>query len=115
MFYEFHKQYLEELFVSGRKNRFSMFSFSIGITFFVVFLFCFLSFFVKEVYSGGIFYVSAYLVLNLGFSILRQYIIYVLDFDEPKPKEKRQKSSLTEIVLREWHNLIGGLNPKPAI
>src|SRR3990167_371719 len=113
-YYQMHKEVLEELFVKSRRRRYSTLGFLVGITILVVALLSMLAF-AAGVYTDVNTYVSAYLLINCGLSVLQSYIFYVFDFDEPKPKEKRERASLTEIALREWKNLIGGLNPVPQI
>lgn len=45
------------------------------------------------------------------FNIAQLYESYIFDFDEPEKKEKKQKDSVTDIIMGSWKNLIGTLAP----
>ena len=103
--YNMEKHVLEKLFIMSRRRRVTFTAIMFGITILISGMMLILASIVN-------YFVAAFIVLGVIISTLQTYIIYVFDFDEPKPKEKNKKvASLTEIMQKAWDNL--GLNPSP--
>lgn len=110
--YEMEKQVLEFVFIKMRKQRvyFIVLDFVVSWFFSIgMFLLCFLFSDLQALLS-----LVLYFFIEPFLGILEQYIFFVFDFDPPEPKKKVRRASLTEIVLREWQALIGGLSPHPV-
>ena len=108
--YEMEKVVLEHVFIATRKTRILFMSLDFGVSWFLA-----VSLLLLWAFSP---FPSPYLITALYFTIspiielIDQYLFYVFDFDEPKPR-KRKKESLTQILLKEWQKIVEGFSPQP--
>ncbi len=109
--YEMEKQSVEQYFITSRRKRIEGFAVVTGLTVFISMLLLSLDAVLHQV-SANTLMVGYFLVSNV-LSILQRYVLLVFDFDEPTPKEKKQKDSITDIVKREWQRIVEGLSPQP--
>lgn len=107
--YENEKRMSEWLFVETRKIRLSVSAFLIFILLFYVGL----NLLLPYLFNSTQVFVAIFLIVNSALAIIQIYVGNVFDFDEPEPKEKKAKASLTELVLKAWQEFIGGLAPAP--
>jgi hypothetical protein len=111
IYYQMQKEVLEQLFEEGRRRRLTMSGFIVLITSSVVVALWLLSFLASS--GSPAHFVSMYIVWNTLLGIFQTYLNYVFDFDEPTPKEKKAKASLTDLLLKLWNDLAGGFAPAP--
>lgn len=104
--YNFEKAVMEELFEQGKKSRASELVFFGGFTLVIAIVLALFA-------TAGSKVMAIYFILDLPVYFLKKYTFLVFDFEEPKPRKKAKKS-LSEIILRSWQELIGGLAPQPA-
>lgn len=106
-FAKMHGEMLEELFEEGRQKRLETTGFLVSITVAIVTVL----WFVDPSQAGH--FVLEYLMINLAVSIIKRYVVYVNDFEEP-PKKKKASEAITELLARLWGELTGGFMPQPA-
>ena len=111
--YEMEKQATEHYFIESRRRRMEGFAMTIGLTIFISMMLLFLDLVLHQISANTL--MVAYFLISNFLSILNRYILLVFDFDEPEEKKKVAKESITEVMLKAWQNLIGGLNPIPQI
>ncbi len=109
--YNMEKEVLEFVFIATRRTRVSVAVFTLLIEwFFAVALV--LIYFTAPVPVTTL-PLAVFFFINPFLSTTEQYLFYVFDFDEPEEKKKVAKENISEIFLRAWQNLIGGLAPQP--
>lgn len=104
------QEVLKILFSETQERRFFIIKLNSSILFFVVSILTLVLLFNAVDIGDAIFF---YLVPTVIAEILDNYVDYVFDFDEPEMKDKKEKDSVTDLVMKKWRELVS--LPKPGL